>query len=469
MRFVVLSITVALFVTACTVATQIEAQSKPNFVVIFVDDLGYGDLGCFGSKIHRTPHVDQMAKEGMKFTSFYVTSGVCTPSRASLLTGCYPRRVDMHVDAKDRLVLFPLAKKGLNPKEITIAEILKEQGYQTACIGKWHLGDHVEFLPTKQGFDYYYGIPYSNNMAKSVSKHWKLPLPLIQNEIVIEAPIDQKTMTKRFTEEAVKFITSNKNKPFFLYLPHAMVHSPHFSSEQFSGKSKGGKYGDAVEEVDWSTGQILKALKELDLDKKTLVVFTSDNGATSKGSNAPLSGGKGTTLEGGMRVPCVVRWPGKIPANKVCDEVVSTMDLLPTFSKLSGGHVPQDRVIDGKDIWHLLSNKKNATSPHEVFYYYYTDQLQAVRHGKWKLVVPLKIKKRMAAEKNFLKNTPLQLFDLDQDLQEKNNLADKHPDIVKKLMIHIRKAQEDLGDEAVQGKHQRKAGFVENPQVLKSN
>ena len=270
---------------------------KTNFIIIFCDDLGYGDIGCFGSKKHRTPNIDRMAAEGMRFTSFYVTSGVCTPSRSSLMTGCYPRRVNMHESDRNECVLFPVARKGLNPNEITIAEVLKSQGYATACVGKWHLGDQPEFLPTSQGFDYYYGIPYSNDMGGN--QRSKNPsLPLLRNTKVIEAPANQNTLTKRYTRQVIKFITENKDRPFFVYLPHTMPHNPVHSSEKFHGKSANDGYGDAVEEIDWSTGEILAALSKLGIDERTLVVFTSDNGAAQRwgGSNLPLSGFKGSTM-----------------------------------------------------------------------------------------------------------------------------------------------------------------------------
>ncbi len=438
---------------------------KPNFIIIFCDDLGYGDLGCFGSKKHRTPNIDRMAHEGMRLTSFYVTSGVCTPSRASLMTGCYPRRVNMHQNTSGECVLFPVAKKGLNPDEVTIAEVLKKRGYATACIGKWHLGDQPAFLPTRQGFDYYFGIPYSNDMGGG-QRGKNPPLPLVRNEKVIEAPANQNTLTKRYTEEAVKFITLNKDKPFLLYLPHAMPHNPVHASEKFRGKSANGGYGDAVEEIDWSTGEILAALRKLGIDERTLVLFTSDNGAASRwgGSNTPLSGWKGSTMEGGMREPCVVRWPGAIPAGATCDELSCTMDLPPTFARLAGAGPPGDRIIDGKDIWPLLSGRAGAKSPHEAFYYYQMDQLQAVRSGKWKLHLPLAMKKRNWGKGT--PNTPLRLYDVKADIGETTDVAAVHPDVVKRLLALAETAREDLGDTNRQGKHQRPAGLVVTPKPL---
>jgi len=442
---------------------------KPNFIIIFCDDLGYGDIGCFGSKKNRTPNLDRMVAEGMRFTSFYVTSGVCTPSRSSLMTGCYPRRVNMHQDEKGLCVLFPVAKKGLNPSEITIAEVLKQQGYATCCIGKWHLGDQPQFLPTRQGFDYYYGIPYSNDMG-SRKKTNRLPaappLPLVCNETVIEAPANQNTLTKRYTEEAIKFIIANKDHPFFIYLPHAMPHAPLHASEAFRGRSANGPYGDVIEELDWSVGQILQTLRELNLAGKTLVVFTSDNGAGgSKGrSNGPLRGYKGTTWEGAQREPCIVWWPGFIPSGKTCNDLATTMDLLPTFARLAGTKPPTNRIIDGKNIWPLMSGQKSAKSPHEAFYYYFMDQLQAVRSGKWKLHLPLKQKKKNWGGPTL--DVPLQLYDLEADIGEKNNVADQHPEVVKRLLVLAEKAREDLGDVGRKGKNQRPAGWVTNAKPL---
>lgn len=429
---------------------------RPNFIVIFIDDMGYSDLGCFGSELHQTPNLDKMAAEGMKLTDFYVTCSVCTPSRASLMTGCYPRRVNMHVDDNNRCVLFPGARKGLNPSEITIAEVLKTRGYSTACIGKWHLGDHPDFLPTRQGFDSYYGIPYSNDMHRK-----PIPLPLMRDDKVIEAPVRQDTITERYTVEAIRFIKENKDKPFFIYLPHAMVHVPLFPGKEFQGKSKNGKYGDAAEELDWSTGEILKTLKESGLDERTLVLFTSDNGSSRLPSNVPLRGQKGRTDEGGMRVPCVVRWPGRIPAGTVSGELSSTLDLLPTIARLAGAQAPTDRILDGKDIWPILSGEANAKSPHEAFFYYQMDQLQAVRSGKWKLFVEMDAKKRNWGKPEG--KTPVKLFDLLADIHEDKDVKDQHPEVVERMLGLAAKAREDLGDMENAGKNQREAGWVKEP------
>lgn len=446
-------------------------EKKPNFIIIFVDDLGYGDLGCFGSKKNRTPHIDQMATEGVKFTDFYVACSVCTPSRTALLTGCYPQRLNMHEDENGRCVLFPNSRKGLHPDEITIAEILQGQGYKTACIGKWHLGDQPEFLPTRQGFDYYFGIPYSNDMDRDIIDEEFMPrgvpLPLMRNEEVIEAPAEQETLTKRYTQETIAFIRKNREVPFFVYLPHSMVHWPRHASETFKGKSANGIYGDAVEEIDWSTGQIIKALKELGIDDNTLVIFTSDNGADGGGSNEPLRNAKGSTYEGGMRVPCIMRFPGKIPAGRVCRQVCSAMDFLPTMARLCGTEPSKDRKIDGKDIWPLMSGKPGARSPHEAFYYYQIDQLQCVRSGKWKLHLPMEMKKTNWEESEG--KTPLQLYDLKNDINEDHNVADEHPDIVRRLLALAEKMRKDIGDAGVKGENQRPAGWVKEPrpQLLK--
>ncbi|MFT5470572.1 MAG: arylsulfatase A [Verrucomicrobiales bacterium] len=445
----------------------LAAQEKPNFIIIFCDDLGYNDIGPFGSEKHRTPNLDRMAEEGRVFTDFYVTSGVCSPSRSSLMTGCYPKRVGLHENESGGWVLFPGNKKGLNPDEITIAEVLKERGYATAIVGKWHLGDQREFLPTRQGFDSYFGIPFSNDMGHMdrPEPFRYPPLPLLRNEEVIEEEPDQAYLTQRYTEEALKFIEANRDNPFFLYLPHTMPHWPQYSSPEFAGKSANGKWGDTVEEIDWSTGKILDSLKEFGIDERTLVVFLSDNGgATQHGaSNLPLSGGKGSTLEGGQRVPFVARWPGKIPAASSCSELAISIDLLPTFAKLAGGSEPSDRPIDGKDIWPLLAGEAETESPHEAFFYYFRGNLKAVRSGAWKL--------RVAKDRGKGDLKELALFNLAEDIGEKQNIAKNNPDIVQKLQALLVHARQDLGDDSTgdKGENTRKPGMVENPTTLTKN
>jgi len=438
------------------------AAEQPNIILINCDDLGYGDIGCFGSTKHRTPNIDRMAAGGMRLTSYYVTSGVCSPSRASLMTGCYPRRVNLHVDHKGDWVLFPQGKKGLNPDEVTMAEVLKDAGYATAIVGKWHLGDQPEFLPTRQGFDRYFGIPYSNDMGWTDRKDRRYPpLPLLRDEAVIEQEPDQRYLTQRYTKEAIEFIRSHAEGPFFLYLPHSMPHWPQYASEDFAGKSANGKWGDAVEEIDWSTGQILDVLTELGIDGQTLVLFMSDNGGAVRhgASNRPLKGGKGGTYEGGQRVCCVVRWPGHIPAGATCDELTTSMDLLPTFARLAGGTVPADRAIDGQDIWSLLSGQPGARSPHEVFFYYRMDTLECVRAGKWKLRVA------MTRRKSTEPFVP-QLFDLSEDIGETTDVAGAHPEVVSRLQALAEQARRDLGDGDSAGTGQREAGFVEDARAL---
>lgn len=456
-------------------------KKKPNFIIVFCDNLGYGDIEPFGSTINRTPNLNRMAKEGRKFTHFYVTAGVCTPSRSSMMTGCYSQRVGMHDNPRDGWVLRPVSPYGLHPSEITIAEILKKQGYVTTIIGKWHLGDQPDFLPTRQGFDSFFGIPYSDN---AIARIWKKdgskwpPLPLMENEKVIEAPCNRNTLTKRYTERAAKWIAKHKDEPFFLYMPQAMPGSSvaPFSSDRFKGKSKSGPWGDSIEELDWSMGVILAQLGELGIAENTFVIWTSDNGAPNKhkaedphrGSNLPLHGKGYNTSEGAFRVPTIVWQPGKVPAGTVCDELATTMDLLPTFAKLAGGKSPKDRIIDGHDIAPLLFGEANAKTPYEAFYYYHLDQLQAVRSGPWKLFLPIEPIKSHPHFKKGQEHEAM-LFNIEEDLASEKNVAAEHPEIVSKLMKMAKKARGDLGDHGKRGAGQRPAGKVANPvaQVLK--
>ncbi len=399
---------------------------RPNLVLIFTDDQGYHDLGCFGAEDIRTPHIDRMAAEGTRFTDFYVAAPVCSPSRAALLTGCYPIRTGV------TRVLFPRDKAGLRRDRKTLAEILKPLGYATACIGKWHLGtgtravaglpEHAEFMPTNRGFDYYFGIPYSNDMR---------PTPLVRNLEVVEEPAKQSTLTQRYTEEAVRFIRAHRDRPFFLYLPHTMPHVPLAASERFRGRSPRGLYGDVIEEIDWSTGEILKTLAELGLDEKTLVVYTSDNGPwLSKGKAGgcakPLRDGKFTTWEGGFRMPCVMRWPGRVPAGRVCREMVLSMDLVPTFARLAGAPLPEGYELDGKDVWPILAGRPGAKTPHEAFFYYKGRRIEAVRSGPWKVILFNGVAKGTPAR-------PAQLYDLAHDIGERHDVAADHPDVVERL------------------------------------
>ncbi len=447
-------------------------MTKPNIIVMLMDNLGYGDVGCYGSTLHRTPHIDRLAREGVRLTSHYSCSGVCTPSRASLMTGCYPRRVNMHVSGRNQCVLFPSEPKGLNPSEKTIATLLREQGYATACVGKWHLGDQDPFLPTRHGFDRFFGCPYSEDMVPGPAHPDWPPLPLMRDETVVEAPADRDCLTRRYTDESLRFIRENKDRPSFLYLPQAMPGSTNrsFSSSAFQGKSANGPYGDCVEELDWSAGEIMACLKELGLDEKTLVIWTSDNGAVGwnprQGSNAPLKGWGYDTSEGGQRVPCIVRWPGMIPAGVVRDDVTTMMDFLPTAVGLAGAKPPADRTIDGHDILPILANAAVAESAYDGtgFFYYYREQLQAVRSGPWKLYLPLEKKMRsLGGSLESAKPCDAELYDLRKDIGETQNLAAEQPDVVRRLLALAERAREDLGDLGREGKDQRPAGRVDNP------
>jgi arylsulfatase A len=440
-------LTIVFLILGISVGCRGQAPDRPNIVIIFTDDQGYADLGCYGAKGFQTPNIDKMAGEGMRFTSFYVASPVCSPSRAALLTGCYPVRVGVPA------VLRPISPSGLDPKEITIAEILKNQGYATACVGKWHVGDHPSMMPTNQGFDEYLGIPYSNDMWPWQNDYTKKrprtdlypDLPLFNGLEVIERNPDQNQLTRRYTDFAIKFIEKNKDRPFFLYLPHTMPHVPLGVSEKFAGKTAYGRYGDVIEEIDWSVGEILSVLKKDDLDRKTLVIFTSDNGpwltyGNHAGKATPLREGKGTTFEGGMRVPCIMRWPGKIPAGSINNELVTSMDFLPTIAQLAGSQAPPDRTIDGKNIWPLMSGEPAAKTPYQAFFYHFPAQLQAVRSGPWKLHFTHPYREQAGppgmdgqAAGQFEAVIGLSLFNLDEDIGETKNLAGQYPEIVKKL------------------------------------
>jgi arylsulfatase A-like enzyme len=439
--------------------------ASPNFILIFCDDLGYGDLGCYGSTKNRTPRIDQLATQGMRFTDFYASSPVCTPSRSSLLTGCYARRVGMHEDFTGHWVLIPRSKRGMNPAETTLPEALKTKGYATACIGKWHLGDQPSHLPTAHGFDSYFGIPYSNDMQQA--SRGDPPLPLVRDARVIEAPAKQPTLTKRYTEEAIAFIEKNRDSPFFLYLPHTFPHLPLFASPDFHGKSANGRYGDSIEEIDWSTGQILDALERLKLADNTLVIFTSDNGSNGRngGSNAPLSGNKGSTMEGGMRVPMIARLPGRIPAGSSCRALTSTMDFLPTFCALAEAPLPSS-PLDGHDIRSLLT-AKSAKSPYEAFYYYRRRQLQAVRSGDWKYHLPLDaIHPNWTSAKPTRPGRKGKLVNLANDLKERHDLSAAHPEVVAHMQAFANSAIADLGNDAQDGSGQRAAADLANSAAL---
>jgi arylsulfatase A len=423
--------------------TAPSEDKSPNIVLIFVDDLGYGDLSCYGHPTIRTPKLDQMASEGVRFTQFYVAAAVCTPSRAGLLTGRYPVRTGLVHGIMRADVLFPNDENGLPLEEVTIAEVLKQKDYATMAIGKWHLGHLPKYLPMAQGFDEYYGVPYSNDMDYVPGKdgapgYWNIPL--MHNEQIIERPADQHTLTKRYTEEAIKFIRNNKNKPFFLYLAHSMPHTPIYASPAFEEKSRRGLYGDVLEELDWSAGEIMKNLKELKLDKNTLLVFTSDNGPwlvqkQNGGSAGLLRGGKGTTWEGGHRVPMIAWWPGNISAGEISEEVATTLDLLPTAAAMANVPLP-DRQLDGKNMLPLLKGEKIPNQ--DAFMFYRGDLVFAVRSGDWKAHF---ITQTAYPNGPLEYQNPPLLFDIEKDPSEKYDVAEKHPEIVHKI-TELKKAHE---------------------------
>lgn len=441
------------------------AADQPNVVIIFTDDQGYSDVGCFGAQGFETPNLDRMASEGMKFTDFYVAQAVCGASRAALLTGCYPNRIGMLGAPSSH------SNYGIHANEMLIPELVKQKGYATAMYGKWHLGHRVASLPMQHGFDDYFGLPYSNDMwPYHPTAGDRFPdLPTIEKNDIIEYNSDQTQLTSWYTDRAVKFIRQHRSQPFFLYVAHSMPHVPLFVSKKHQGVSDQGMYGDVISEIDWSVGRILDTLKRCGIDDKTLVIFTSDNGpwlsyGNHAGSCRPLREGKGTTWEGGMREPCIMRWPGKIPAGTVCREVAATIDLFPTIAHLTGA-VPSDNKIDGKNIWPLMSGQQNAKSPHQAYFYYWGRHLQAVRRGDWKLHFPHGYRTLVgeagkdgipSAYKNG--QTPLALFNLKQDIGETTNVAAANPNVVKELQLLADEIRAQIGDSAkkIQGTELRK-------------
>jgi arylsulfatase A len=444
-------------------AADSPQSSKPNIVIIFIDDMGYADIGPFGATKQRTPNLDRMAREGMKLTSFYAAP-VCSVSRAQLLTGCYGARVSVPG------VYAPGSQFGLNPKEFTIAERLKERGYATACIGKWHVGDQPEFLPTRQGFDRYFGIPYSNDMQRRSKETGQRVVPLLRNDKGAELLTDeqQTRIVERYTDEAVGFIRENKERPFLLYLAHNAVHVPIHPGAAFAGKSANGRFGDWVEETDWSVGRVLDTLRELKLDERTLVLFTSDNGpwavkGADAGSAGPLRGAKGSTWEGGVRVPTIAWWPGKIAPGSVCDAVAGTIDLLPTAVRLAGGTVPAEPVIDGRDISPLLLGT-TTQSPRGTHYYFAGYNLQAVRQGPWKLAIAPQNESMGKGLSTDASGDAPRLYNLDQEIGERTNVADKHPEIVTRLKALAIRMNAEIGGKNPSAR--RPAGQVASPQTL---
>ncbi|MBF0246415.1 MAG: sulfatase [Planctomycetes bacterium] len=458
-------------------------MKKPNIILINCDDLGYGDLGCYGSKLNRTPALDRMAAEGVRFTDFYMASSVCSPSRGAMMTGCYPNRIGFDF-FQGQWVLFPGQAVGLSPKEKTVASYLRDCGYATALIGKWHCGDQPEFLPTRHGFDSYFGIPYSNDMGRQSRKNidWVHhlqrqigvnfagpgktelddnypPLPLLHDGEIVQEQPDQAALTERYVGEAVRFIRENKERPFFLYFAHMYVHLPIYTPEAYLKNSRNGRYGAAVEHVDWSIAALLDELRRQGLDGNTLVIFTSDNGSRARdegGSNEPLRGTKGTTWEGGQRLPCIMRWPDVIAPGRTCGELITSMDFLPTFVGLAGGEVSKERVIDGRDISPLIHGQTGATSPHEAFYYYHCGTLEAIRSGDWKLHFSKQGEKLCA------------LYDLAADIGETTDLSENHPEIVKRLSALGYSIRQRLGDRAqgIEGSERRPIGQVDKSAPL---
>lgn len=449
-------------------ASLTQAQDRPpNIVLMFTDDQGYGDVGCYGAEGYETPNLDKLAAEGARFTDFYVSSPVCSASRAALLTGCYHERVGISG------ALGPSSKNGINADEVTLAEICKQKGYATCALGKWHLGRPAKFLPTNHGFDEYFGIPYSNDMWPYHPNVLHLPmeerlnrwphLPLIEGTEVINdemTPEDQTKLTVQLAERAVDFIDRNKEKPFFLYVAHPQPHVPLFASEKFAGKSERGLFGDVIAEIDWSMGEIMKKLEAEGLSDNTLIMFTCDNGpwlsyGTHCGTAGPLREGKGTCWDGGIRVPFIARFPGKIPAGTVQSEVASTIDVLPTVAKLIGAELPKHK-IDGKNIWPLLTNEDGAKSPHDaLFFYYKRTELQAVRSGKWKLILPHTYRSLEGKEGrddgipiayNNKVKAELGLYDVTADIGETKNLASANPGVVSELMKKVDAMRAELGD-----------------------
>jgi len=426
-------------------------SAKPNIVILFIDDMGYGDIGPFGNQVNQTPHLDRMAEEGIKFTQFYVANTACTPSRSALLTGTYAHRIGMDGGNGNLVVTFPGDKRGLNPNEITIAEMLRENGYATGCFGKWHLGDQPQFMPLAQGFDTYFGIPYSNDMwplhtsKNPITKRKYEPLPVMsQDQAVahVEDGVDQSLLAEVFTDKAIAFIKKNQKKPFFCYIPHAHVHKPRYARPEYLKRAEGNVDRAHVEEVDDSIGRVLQTLKDLQLDQNTLVIFTSDNGAASGMSSGPLRGGKGgPKYEGHMRVPTLAWWPGTIPAGSISKEIGVTTDLLPSLAKLTVSKVPDDRIIDGKDISDVLLGKKDAQSPHQLHYY----ENEGIRRGDWKLVK---------------KGSRSELYDLSKDPGERKDLSRNHPELVKELNRALQKHAASIAANL------RPAGFAKRPKPI---
>jgi arylsulfatase len=452
---------------------EILTDEKHNVIIIFTDDQGYQDVGCFGSPLIKTPNLDGLAKEGIMLTDFHAAQPVCSASRAGLLTGCYPNRIGIHN------ALMPNSPIGLNPDETTIAEMLKENGYNTAIFGKWHLGDNEKFMPNKHGFDEYVGIPYSNDMWPHHPGQGKFfdfdPLPLYENEKIIDTLSEQSHLTTLLTERSINFIKANKNSPFFLYLAHPQPHVPLFVSDKFKGKSERGLYGDVIMEIDWSVGEIIKTLQEEGLDDNTLVIFTSDNGpwlnyGEHSGNALPFREGKGTSFEGGHREPCIVYFPKKLKGGRSIDIPMMNIDILPTIAEITDAKLPK-KTIDGKSVWNIWTGASNE-SPHEAyFHYYHVNELEAVRYKNWKLYFPHQYrtlngrpggKNGWPVPYDHIKLDSIELYNLAADISETNNVASQHPEIVSKITALADSMRYKLGDnlKGIEGAENREPGKV---------
>lgn len=448
-----------------------KPEVPPNVILIFTDDQGYQDVGTFGSPNIETPNLDQMAKEGVKLTSFYSAQPICSASRAGILTGCYPNRIGIHN------ALGPGSPIGINASEMTIAEMLKNIGYKTAIFGKWHLGDSPKFMPTRHGFDEFFGIPYSNDMWPYHPQQGTVfnfgPLPLYENETVLDTLTDQSQLTTQITERSVDFINRNKNNPFFLYVPHPQPHVPLFVSDKFKGKSERGLYGDVIMEIDWSVGEILAALKKNGLEDNTVVIFTSDNGpwlayGNHAGSALPLREGKGTSWEGAQREPFIMRYPNKITLGKTIDIPVMAIDILPTLAEITGARLP-NLTIDGKSAWSLLRGESQESPQEAYFFYYRINELMGVRYGKWKMYFPHTYrtmdgqepgKDGLPGEYRMIEMEEIELYDVSTDISETKNVAEDHPEVVDKIKILSNEMRHELGDSLLEleGTKNREAG-----------
>ena len=456
---------------------QSTDDERPNVIIIFTDDQGYQDVGCFGSPDIKTPNLDKMAQDGIKLTDFYAAQAVCSASRAALLTGCYPNRVGVHG------AFWTNSKKGLSLSEMTIAEMLKANGYKTGIFGKWHLGDNPKFMPNNQGFDEYFGIPYSNSMWPMHPRRGEKPaydfepLPLFKNKTIIGYLTDnQSSLTTDITERSINFITQNKDKPFFLYVAHPQPHIPLFVSDKFKGKSERGLYGDVIMEIDWSVGQILETLKKYNIDKNTLVIFTSDNGpwlsyGNHSGSAYPLREGKGTALEGGQREPCIILYPNKIKSGRTINIPMMTIDILPTIAEITGSSLPP-KTIDGKSVWNIW-NGTSQESPHKAYFFYQrANELHGVRYKNWKMYFPHRYrtlngrpggKDGTPVEYEYNTINQIELYDLSSDISETTDVADANPEVVEKIKFIADEMRKKLGDKlyGVSGSENRLIGKIE--------